>query len=180
MNLLPITEKESLKKGFKLRSVILASLILVCVFVLGIAMLLPSYFLAMGNLSKDSSGYTSGMENSTSTKELLVLPQEIDMKVKQLQASNSNVFVSDCFAKIIKPLPLGVRLDSISFSRGQSYKEKTGVIVLVSGVATDRDSLVSYVTLLKENSSFSNVDMPVSSLAKNKNLPFSINIFIEN
>jgi hypothetical protein len=180
MNLLPNTEKEALKKGLKLRSFILASFIITAVFVSGLVMLLPSYFLALGNLYKDTTDYSSGMESSTSTKQFLDLPKEIDSKLKLLQFSNNSVSVTDSISKIIDHLPANIKLNSISFVRDQTYKEKIGVIILTSGIAAERDSLVSYVNLLKESNFFSAVDMPVSSLTKNKNLPFSMSIFIEN
>jgi hypothetical protein len=179
MNLLPITEKEALKKGFKLRFFILASLIAAASLICGSIMLLPSYFLAAGNFSKDSLGYSSGDGSSTSTQELLNLPKEIDSKLKLLQSNGSNIAVTDPISKTIENLPAGIKLHSISFDRDKTYKDKKGTVILISGVAAERDSLVSYLALLKVPGLFSDVDMPVSNLAKDVNLPFSINIFIE-
>jgi len=181
MNLLPNTEKEALKRGLKLRSLILSSLLLSVSFLIGLIMLFPSYFLTLGNFSKIApENYLSGVKSDNSTKTVLNLPEEIDSKLKFLQSNNGSVSAADSISKIIKYLPTKVTLNSVSFAKNQNYKEKNGVIILISGMALDRDSLVSFSTLLKESNSFSAVEMPVSSLTKDKNLPFSMNIFIED
>jgi hypothetical protein len=71
-------------------------------------------------------------------------------------------------------------LDSISVEKNKRYQTKTGTVVLVGGTASERDSLVSFLKALEESKSFSAVDVPISSLTKDKNLPFSMTIFIEN
>jgi len=77
-------------------------------------------------------------------------------------------------------MPEKVIIDSITFSRNEAYKEKNGILVLVSGTSVDRNSLISFSNSLEQSKDFTFVDVPVSSLTKDKNLPFSINIFIEN
>lgn len=181
MNLLPNKEKEDLKKGLKLRSLILTSFLLAASFLIGFVMLLPSYFLALGNFSKVTpENYLSRAKNENSAENILNLPQEIDSKLKFLQLNNDSKSAVDSIFQIIKYLPAGVELDSISFTRNESYKDKKGIVILISGIALDRDALVSFSTLLKESKLFSSVDVPVSNLTREKNLPFSMNIFIEN
>jgi hypothetical protein len=181
MNLLPTKEKEDLKKGLKLRSLILISFTMTVFFFIGLVVLVPPYFLTLGNIYKISlENSLSEEENGDSSNQFLNLPEEIDSKLKLLQSGNSNVSVMNSFSNIIKYLPAGVKLNSLSFTKDQVYKEKTGVVILISGTAIDRDSLVKFSTLLKESNLFSSVNVPVSSLTKDRNLPFSMNIFIEN
>jgi hypothetical protein len=181
MNLLPGTEKEELKRGLKRRSIIIASLIISVAFILGLIMLLPSYLLTLGNLSKITLKNNSGVaSDGTSTEQFLNLPAEVDSKLKFLQSNNNNLSVANSLSQIIKYLPAGTKLDSISFGNNQTYQGKDGTVILISGIAMSRDSLVKFSTSLKESKLFSSVDMPVSSLTKDKDLPFSINIFIEN
>ena len=181
MNLLPNTEKEALRKGFKLRSLILGSLSVSVFFLVGIVMLLPSYFLASGNFSKavsENSLYDT--EDEVSAVELLDLPEEINAKLKFLQTENNAVSSVEAIFEVIKYLPAGVKINSVLFERNKVREDKNGVTILVSGLALDRDSLISFSNLLKKSNFFSTVDLPVSSLTKDKNLPFSVNIFIEN
>ncbi len=54
----------------------------------------------------------------------------------------------------------------------------TTATFIVSGVSATRESLVSYVKKLEETKSFKKVDLPISNLAKEKNIDFTINILI--
>lgn len=181
MNLLPTTEKESLKKGLKLRFVIVMAFLLAASFLVGFIMLLPSYFLARAHLTLAESGnYNAAAGNENLDKEILNLPGEINFKLKFLQSNIASLPSVDVLYKIINPMPEGVTLDSVSFSRNQKYKGEDGINVLISGKALNRDSLLSFSTTLKDSNYFSSVDVPVSSFTKNKDIPFSMDIFIKN
>lgn len=179
MNLLPKTEKDNLRKGLKLRLMVVALFLLSASFLAGTVMLLPSYFLALGNFSKiQLAAYSSGVKNESLDETILNLPGQIDARLKFFQSNLANLSAVDVFSKIISAAPDGIKLNSISFSRDQVYKEKNGTLILISGTALTRETLVSFATLLKKTEIFSLVDVPVSNLTKDKNLPFSINIFI--
>lgn len=181
MNLLPPTEKEGLKKGLKTRFLIAASFLVSGVFLVGFALILPSYFLSLGNVSKTGRESLSLNErNDDASREISGLPKEIDMKLRFLRSNMAEVSVFNSLEEVVSLLPEGVKIDSVLFFRNQVRNEKNGSAISLSGVATTRDSLVSFSNLLKGSASFSVVDTPVSSLAKDRNLPFSINIFIEN
>jgi len=182
MNLLPKTEKELLKKGLKNRFLIVAMFLISAFFIAGFIMLIPSYVLTLEYFSKnDLENNFAKVNDENSIEKILNLSTEIDSKLKFFQFSiNNNSSAIDSISKIVNSLPGGVLLNSISFSREQDYKEKRGTVILVSGTAYDRNSLVSFSNILKESNSFSSVDVPVSSLTKDRNLPFSMNIFIEN
>lgn len=181
MNLLPNTEKDNIKKGLKLRLVVVALVLLTVAFLTGVVMLLPAYFLTLGNFSKTKIvDYSFKPNDEVLSDEILNLPSEIDFKLKFLQSTATNLSVVDVFYKIVSSVPEKVTLDSIYFSREKKQEDKSGITILVSGVAADRNSLVSFSNTLKGIESISSVDIPVSSLTRDKNLPFSMNIFIEN
>jgi hypothetical protein len=181
MNLLPKTEKDNLKKGLKLRLLVMALFLLAVSFLIGVVTLLPSYFLASGNLSRiQLAEYSSGKKNENLKEETLNLPGQIDSRLKFFQSNIANLSVVDVFYKMISVAPAGIKLNSVSFSRDQIYKEKNGTLILVSGIAGTREALVSFSASLKKVEVFSSADVPVSSLTKDRNLPFSINIFVEN
>jgi len=182
MNLLPKTEKEKLKKGLKYRLLVIISFLVSAAFFAGFIMLLPSYFLTLGYFSKDApaSPYW-GEESEDEAKEILNLPDEIDLKLKFFQSKIQSASAVDHIYKIIDFLPEEVTLNSVSFSRkAVDFKDKSGIPILISGVAFDRNSLVSFSTELGDSDLFSSVEVPVSSLTKDRNLPFSINLLIKN
>lgn len=177
MNLLPKTEKDLLKKGLKHRSIIILMIAISASFAIGIIMLVPSYFLISGLIPGTAE---SQPEKNDSRDEILNLPEEINQKLNILRQNINQISVKESLSRIIGYMPKEISLNSISFSRNQAFKGQSGTVISISGVAADRDSLVSFTTLLRESNAFAGVDMPVSSLAKGSNLPFSMNIFIEN
>lgn len=180
MNLLPITEKDNLKKGLRLRFLILISFIVSGAFLAGIVMLAPAYLIGLGNFSRlNFENNSPRVEASDSDTQFLNLPAEIDAKSKFLQNYNSSVKVMDSFTEIVKFLPEEVKLDSINFIRGQSLDNKKGASIIISGIASNREMLISFSNSLKNSDTFSDVEVPVSSLTKDKDLPFTMNIFIE-
>lgn len=181
MNLLPIIEKDNLKKGFNLRFIILLSVLVSVAFVLGIIMLSPAYFLIKGNrvLATSINSVTENQDKEM-VKEILELPTEIDVKLKFLQTHIAAKKTTDSFSKVISNLPEKVSLNTISFKRNQGEKEKKGITISIFGIAADRESLVAFDAALKSSGAFSVIDIPVSSLTKDRNLPFSANLFISD
>lgn len=181
MNLLPITEKENLKKGFNIRFMILLSILISVAFILGVIMLSPAYFLIKGNLVIATSvNSVAEDQDKEMEKQILELPTEIDIKLKFLQTHMASKKTTDSLSKVISNLPKKVSLNTISFKRNQGEKEKKGITVSIFGIAADRESLVAFDTALKTSNTFSTIDIPVSSLTKDKNLPFSANLFISD
>lgn len=180
MNLLPKIEKENLEKGLKLRFVVVFLFLLSASFLVGFVSLLPSYFLASGYFSSNSDSSFLKSEDDESIKDILNLPQEVNSKLNFFQILLKEPSVADYFAQIANLLPKGVKINSISFEKDQNYKGKRGITILISGIADIRDGLISFTEALEKSNLFSLVEVPVSSLTKNRDLPFSVNIFIEN
>lgn len=180
MNLLPPKEKEALRQSLKTRSLALGMFLVAVAFLAGSIMLLPSYFLALGNFYRVSSEDSSlTIHDESQVKALLNLPQEIGDKLG-LVASSERLPTTDYISAIVESLPQDVKLDSLSFARGHSREEENGTLVSVSGEASSREALMLFSNALKESGRFLSVDVPVSNLAKDKDLPFSIKIFIKN
>lgn len=180
MNLLSSEEKEILKKGLKRRSLMLSSFLISAAFMIGLIMLFPAYFLASENIQKITSddNFTEN-EDENSGKYFLNLPEEIESKLAILNSSNNTTSVSKILSEIVDNIPIGIKINSISFDRGQDYNGKTGIDITLSGISANRDALVDFSSRLKISELFSEINVPVSNLAKDKNLPFSIKIFIE-
>lgn len=176
MNLLPNEQKFLLKEGLKRRLLIVTLLLVSFSFLAGTALLLPSYFLTKSYL--DASEINISVKGEEVFAETLNLPAEINSKLKLFQTNTDGIKVVDSFSKIIASMPKGVTLSSISFTGERAYKGKQATSIMVSGVAADRESLMLFSSNLTKSGEFSSVDIPVSNLTKNKNLPFSVDILI--
>lgn len=71
-----------------------------------------------------------------------------------------------------KEIP-GISLNLINF---QKTSEENVIKLEISGVAKDRDTLINYSSNLKTNDIFKDFNIPISSLAKNKDIPFSLSV----
>lgn len=180
MNLLPKEEKEILKNGFKMRFFIIGNIFFIVAFLVGTATLLPSFILAQDRLALISTlNSTNKNEDENSVKDILRVPKEIELKLKFIQSNSKSVSLIQTLNSVFSNMPKAIKIDSLSFNRqGENTKEK--ITIIISGIAGDRNSLVEFESVLKNNNLFKNVEVPVSSLAKDKDLPFSINLIILN
>lgn len=76
------------------------------------------------------------------------------------------------FEKIINQKNTGIKINRLSFSLIQ---KKQGQFI-VSGIASNRDALVTFIEDLKTTPSFISVESPVSDFARNSNITFTVNI----
>jgi Tfp pilus assembly protein PilN len=182
VNLLPEKEKNDLKKGLKTRLIVAVLFLFSATIIFGALSFLPAYFLASGNIAETESINKSlnVSKNNENLSEFLILPEKIKQRLTFFKSSLINTSVLKILDEIIKVKPSGISVSSISFSRERDFKEKRGTLVLVSGLAKDRESLIDFSANLKKSIMFSFVEIPVSNLTRDKNLPFSLNIFIEN
>lgn len=175
MNLLPETEKKLIKKGLNLRFLIVFSLLVALALLVGIVSLVPAFVLAKAKLMETTLlAQAENHSRTIETEKILAVPEEIKSKTEIFLKSIPKFRVAEIFYLIAKDLPAGVVVKSVSFagqSAGQTPRE-----VRVSGVSGDRQSLIAFSDKLRAESLFVGVEVPVSSLTREKNLPFSIKI----
>ncbi|MDO8579559.1 MAG: hypothetical protein Q7R72_01675 [bacterium] len=103
---------------------------------------------------------------------------EIETRVKKLnkltaiveQKSGEQPTIS-VIEKIVSERGSGISISSLSMER-----KNDGWTVIISGKAVSREMLVDFSKKLAIVSSFSAVDLPVSSLAKSQDIPFTISL----
>lgn len=173
-NLLPELEKKNLRKEYLARILVLFLLMLLVTFILASVYLLPSYF-----SSKDKARLTeervvflkSYSDKNKETNPDLIL-RETKEKLDILSKDSNLITLSQAIKKIIQKRPSAIKLDAFVYRT----ISPTELRLSVSGIAKDRDSLINFTDLLKEDRDFSGVKLPVSNLAPNKNIDFTINI----
>lgn len=178
MNLLPSEEKGILKRGFKIRVFILLNIFLTIFFIAAAIFLIPPYFLAKEQLSVISSLNTSiKPEDEESINKTLLIPTEIQNKINFFETNLRNKKAYDAITEVVSLKEAGIKINSILFSKVPQGTDAE-VTILISGKADRRDALIDFQTALRDSGEFQSVDVPVSSLAKDKDLPFSINLII--
>ncbi len=110
-------------------------------------------------------------ENVGENVSKIVLETVDKMKALELYAKN-NFIPSVYFNKIIENKNKNIVINKLSFG----YLKKSEKQFFVSGVAKNRDGLVSFIEDLKIKAGFSNIESPISDFANDENIPFTLNI----
>lgn len=135
----------------------------------------PVYILIQNQLQTYSSLYEDASAQNTSfeqieseivlannTAVLLATAQKVDPIVKYLELVDANTNEN-------------VTLNSYKLLR-------TGNVIgdiVISGVAADRESLVDFSSSLEDIEDFVSAEIPLSNLAKDRNIPFTINVVLK-
>lgn len=176
-NLLPEIFKEEIKSEYKLRRWIVA---LSLVLFLLVSFLVMAFSMWIISMDKEED-VTQQIEKQ---KETLTSQNANDI-LNVINSTNKKLSIFDKVMKYPEILPIyntiiSNKTPEISL-RGFSYLiGQTETNVVVTGISGTREALVAFVKNLNDSGSFTSVDLPVSNLAKQKNLEFNISIKIKN
>lgn len=176
MNILPETEKKSLRDGLKSRFVVVTLIFGACVFVLGIGALVPAYVLTKDVLEIEQESLA---KVEVPSQDLLELPTELGEKLLVYEKAVAQTSFITIVSQIVEEKPASVSVTAISFLRDKEIDSRRGTHISVSGIATSRSSLAAFESALSASNNFTSVTLPVSSLTRDKDLPFTLDIFIK-
>lgn len=174
-NLLPTNEKKRILQEYRLR---LLTVILFFSFSIGLVatlFLLPSYLIS-NSKDKEVAERIESVRMSTIFSEADEINSrlvETNLKMQSLVVGQNFLQISDLFDKILQKKTSAIRINSIGFSVREEEKQ-----IVLSGVSLNRDSLSDFVRSLEEDETFSEVSIPVSSFAKERNAVFSIQLSV--
>lgn len=177
--LLPEKEIKILKREYRTRLVIFMLFFMSYAVLVGIISLAPAYILSYNRekevLSRLEELKKDRQDNGQNTMlNELASSTSIINKIKERKDS---VIFSTIISQIIDYKPVGVTIKS--FDINLSGDEKSSIITMViQGKALTRESLVSFKNKLSTDPMITNVELPVSDLAKSKDISYSIKINI--
>lgn len=166
---LPEDYKKEALGEYRVRLAIVCIGLLLAFFAVGCLLTLPIFSLMQAR--RDSAL----MERETLTKNLKENPSSLEDEVRDSNAKTSIIKETASSQPLISVLERvltqqgdGIKITSISLKRGGTAS------VSVIGVGTSRDSLVAFSKKLQGEPSFTKVSLPIGSLARNKDIPFTI------
>ncbi len=172
-----ITEKQ--KKGLKIDYIIrLSAVTLFLISLLGLfslAYVIP-YYISINNkdfqVAKQFENVIN-LENQENTDENMtrIVGQTLD-KMKTIEIYSKGINPSAYFTTIINNKNSGISIIKLSFD----YTKDKQLSFLVNGISKNRESLVTFVDSLKSEPGFTSVDFPISDLAKDDDINFTLNI----
>lgn len=170
--LLPEQNKKSLFKEYRLRLFTVIFLFLTAFCLISTALLFPSYislYFERGVLEDESArvGMEIKVKNEKGIVETLARINHTLAAVKPQQSG-----VLQVTKVILDKLPSGISIDRFVYTRG----EKADSSLSLQGVAETRSELITFSRELEKQPDFSKVDLPISNLAKQSDVPFTLTV----
>lgn len=174
--LLPEKEIKTLKKEYRTRLFVTIVFFVSCAIFIGIVSLLPSYIYSYTQqkaaLEDLQALQDSRKERGTDTvmKELA----DAHLLTRRLENHKNGAEFSQAIAEIILRKTPQISLNSFLISTASSTLDVT-----MQGKALTRESLINFKKSLEQNPFISKIDLPISDLAKSKDISFALNLTIQ-
>jgi len=176
-NLLSPKDKKKVKREYLLRLVVLVLLALGLTFLIIFIASIPSYFLSEHKVSvaSDRIDFLESLikesQASDSTDELTFTNE----KIKSLRDSRE-FDLSGAIQFVLTKKTSSIKITALSIKTMSDVERE----LIVKGIAQNRESLISFSDGLKSINRFVDVDLPISNLAKNIDIEFSLKIKLKS
>lgn len=178
VNLLTISEKKHIAKDYKTRRAVVALFMLSFLIIIAIVFLVPSYFVSVlkyNNNSKQLELEKSRVSSFVQKESTLKIIKSTNSKLDIFESFKPSLIKPyDVIILVIKHKPEGVHLNTILLDKNKEEEKIT-----ISGVAEDRETLLSFLRLMESEKEFSKVGLPISSFVKGENIVFSMSVVIK-
>jgi len=170
-NLLPEEYRKVVQQEYWLRIAVVALVLLFIVALIGIVLLVPSYFLSFSKKTSISE-QAKLVEQSIALSEQEVSAEELAdarERLELLSTDRNGSSIIRLLTTIMMLKPPDVALSDISYEHGGEIQTVT-----LSGRALRRGDLVTFKEALDRNDSFLHVTLPVSNLAQSADIRFTL------
>lgn len=174
-NLLSEKRKKAVLSEYNKRRLIVGMFMLSIVVIISLILLSPSFVLSENKMSYANQSKEKALADvgKRSSPELTKYAEEIDQRIKAL-APDSQFIFSQLIESVIINKKLPIHISGIVVEKGKPTK------VIIVGMADSRDALVSFKTSLESLGTLENIELPVSNLASDKDISFTISSNLKN
>lgn len=173
-NLLPENEKRNVRTIYNDRRMILSLLLLTITSIIAFLLVIPSFIMTKAKEAETVS-QVGFLRESLASKNIDELNKTVMVardEIKALQESNTTTLsVHDLFLKILSHKSADIRITGFLYGIVAEKHE-----IIVNGVARDRESLLTFAQEIGKEQIFSDISLPVSNFAKNKDIEFSFGV----
>lgn len=177
--LLPEKEMRALRREYRIRVFVVLFFFISCGIVVGIGSLMPSY-LSSYTSEKEAIEKVASIKQDRKVSGMDNLSKELNQSyelVKKLKTDEDSLIFSDIIKKIIGHRKSSISINSIQLSRIDDVLSSSEIIL--QGKSTTRDALLDFKKSLEADASISKIELPISDLAKSKDINFAIRIRIK-
>lgn len=173
--LLTDEERQKVVHEYNTRRAIVTLWAFILVLIAGIIGLWPSYILsnARENEVLERTKITEGSERVNDGKDLQAWLTETNNRLKLLSPELDTDKPSMFITQVLEQKVADIQLTGFSW-----VKVKGKVVLSVNGIALDRQALVSFERKVSSSGYFSEVTLPISNLAQDKDINFQIKFAI--
>lgn len=149
----------------------LSGIIFVCIF--SVAMLVPSYMISLARKTEVLSEFSTLKKSIDSKKnsDTESFISDAGQKIKTSLESVNDAYMSDVIREVLNNKTSDISINDISL-----VKNSKNLTVNISGIALTREGLLGFVKKLRSADQFKDVDLPVSNLAKYKDISFTLTL----
>lgn len=171
--LLPEEERVKVAHEYALRRAALWLIAFILIGAVALSGLLPSYLLTRARRDEVLArlSVVGAKEESAESVAAATWLKKARIELETLEPKLDSDRISVLFEEVIRDKPAGIRLTNISYNKSANKAS-----FALSGVASDRQALLSFESILQDSEAFSDVALPVSNLAKDKDLSFQIKL----
>ena len=172
INLLPKEEKDALRREYRLRLAAVFLWFLFAAILIASALLVPSY---VSSVQKEKVAAHREEILSHSVSRDAVVKENAILQLAQGKVGLASVltpsrYLFERIAAVARQRPAGISLNSFSIVPA----EEGARAFFISGIAAERSILVSFAETIKQAGLFDAVLVPLSLLAKESGIPFTL------
>lgn len=177
--LLPEKEMRSLKREYRIRVFITLIFFISCGIIIGIMSLFPAFILSYSQ-GKDSLDKIETIQKSRESRGIDTISKDLSdnyQMIKKLKTGNGMMKVSEIVFEISKLRPSQISLTSLKIDK-EKETATSSISIILQGKAIARESLITFKKNLEGDKRIIKVELPISDLAKSKNISFSVRLIL--
>lgn len=176
INLIPPSAKKSITLEYWVRVISVWALLCASALLCATFVFLPVYVLISSQVAAYTESANSASEKIASYENVTSGLIRASQEAKTAIAGTSFVPISDYITIIESAQSASIDVTNISIGRSAEGISP----IQLSGVATERQALATFRDRLLAEAQFTSVDLPIANLAKDRDIPFSITITVDN
>ena len=170
---LPNSERNSLLREYRIRALIILLFFISVGFIVGVSSLFPAYIYTSFE-ERIHLRQVADLQKTTDDATVTSVQRQLSASSVLLNTVANNV-ATDVFSSTIESI-VSVRGNIRLTSFALEHPSASAVTVVISGMAPTRNDLLAFKTRLQNLSSKISVDLPLSTLAQDSKISFSIQI----
>lgn len=174
INLIPPQEKKKIIIEYWVRVISLWSILISVVLLVGVLIMLPVYVLIGAQISVKEEAATVASERVDSYENVSVDLNRASLQARYIIEESRYRLFSDYIYLFEELQGPSIEIYEINVRRTGENIEP----IIISGEATDRQTLASFRDRLLAEKYIEEVDLPISNLARDKNIFFNITVVL--